>query len=61
MSISAIVLFCNAGVSRISLHRLRVKTTLPAPMKVIFGIAWAYPFQLWGAADVGLNAACYTA
>jgi hypothetical protein len=38
ISISAIVLSCSAGVSRMSLHRLRVKTRLPAPIKVMFGM-----------------------
>src|SRR5919112_529674 len=37
MSIREIVLSCRAGASRISEHRLRVKTALPAPMRVIFG------------------------
>jgi hypothetical protein len=38
MSIRRIVLSCRAGVSKISLLRLRVKTRLPAPIKVISGI-----------------------
>jgi hypothetical protein len=42
MSISAIVLPRNAGVSKMSLHRLRVKTTLPAPISAIFGMARSF-------------------
>src|SRR5215207_1066470 len=43
MSIREIVLPCSAGASRMSEHRLRVKTELPAPMRVILGTS-ASPF-----------------
>src|SRR5512136_2663759 len=44
ISISEMVQSCSTGVSNMSLHRLRVKTMLPAPMKVILTMRKLTPF-----------------
>src|SRR3712207_1695686 len=43
MSIREILLSCREGASRMSEHRLRVKTALPAPIMVIFGTCAPFP------------------
>jgi hypothetical protein len=38
ISMREISLSCRQGVDKISLHKFRVKTRLPAPIRVILGI-----------------------